>query len=86
MNWNRLDFDCITESDPINNYTKPKTFELMKVYAHKLSRPFKFARIDLYEYKETIRLGEITFIPMGSQFFCKKQEHNILLGKYIKLF
>ena len=86
MNWNRLDFDCITESDPINNYTKPKTFELMKVYAHKLSHPFKFARIDLYEYKETIRLGEITFIPMGSQFFCKKQEHNILLGKYIKLF
>ena len=86
MNWNKLDFDCITEKDPINNYTKPKTFELMKEYAHKLSRPFKFARVDLYEYKETVRLGEITFIPMNSFFFCKKKEHEIELGKYIKLF
>ena len=68
MNWNRLDFDCITRSDPINNYTKPKNFELMKEYAHKLSRPFKFVRIDLYEYKEMIRLGEMTFIPMNKIF------------------
>ena len=37
MNWNKLNFNCITKSDPINNYTKPKTFELMKEYAHKLS-------------------------------------------------
>ena len=86
MNWNRLDFDCITRSDPINNYTKPKNFELMKEYAHKLSRPFKFVRIDLYEYKEMIRLGEMKFIPMNSKFFCKKKENNIQLGNYLKLF
>ena len=86
MNWNRLDFDCITQSDPINNYSKPKRFELMKEYARKLSHPFKFARIDLYEYKDMVRLGEITFVPMNSNFLCKKNEHNIELGKYIKIF
>ena len=86
MNWNKLDFNCISQSDPKNIYPKPKTFELMKKYAHKLSRPFKFARVDLYEYNGNVRLGEITFIPMNSQFYCKKIEHNIELGKYMKLF
>ena len=86
MNWNKLDFDCISRKDPINIYPKPKTFELMKKYVHKLSKPFKFARIDLYEYKGNIRLGEITFLPMNSHFFCKKPEHMIELGRYLKLF
>ena len=86
MNWNKLDFDCISQKDPISIYPKPKTFELMKLYAHKLSKPFKFARVDLYEHKGSVRLGEITFIPMNSHFFCKKPEHNIELGRYLKLF
>ena len=86
MNWNKLDFDCLSERDPYNIYSKPKTFELMKEYAHKLSRPFKFARIDFYEHKGEIRLGEITFTPMNGFFFCKKYEHNVELGKYIRIF
>jgi len=86
MNWNKLDFECISKPDHINIYPKPKNFELMKKYAHKLSKPFKLARVDLYEYKGNIRLGEITFIPMNSHFFCKKPEHTIELGRYLKLF
>ena len=86
MNWKKLDFDCLSEKDPFNIYPKPKTFELMKKYAHKLSRPFKFVRIDLYEYKGEVRLGELTFTPMNGHFLCKKPEHNIELGKYLKLF
>ena len=86
MNWNKLDFICLSEPDPINTYPKPKNFELMKKYVQKLSKPFKFTRVDLYEYKGNIRLGEITFIPMNSHFFCKIPEQNIELGKYLKLF
>ena len=50
----------------------------MKKYAHKLSKPFKLARVDLYEYKGNIRLGEITFIPMNSHFlsYWKLRPHN----------
>ena len=85
-NWNKLDFICLSQPDPINTYPKPKNFELMKKYVQKLSKPFKFTRVDLYEYKGNIRLGEITFIPMNSHFFCKIPEQNIELGKYLKLF
>ena len=58
----------------------------MKKYASKLSKPFRLARVDLYDYENEVRLGEITFLPMNSNFICKKKEHNIELGKYIKLF
>ena len=86
MEWNRLDFHCGTRPHPTEIYPKPKTFELMKKYARKLSRPFKLARIDFYEYNGELRLSEVTFTPMNSLFICEKQEHNIELGKYLKLF
>ena len=57
----------------------------MKKYASKLSRPFKLVRVDLYDHGGEVRLGEMTFLPMNSQFICKDQEHNIELGKYIRI-
>ena len=57
----------------------------MKKYASKLSRPFKFARVDFYEYNNEVKLGEITFLPMNGFFICNKTEHNIELGKYLVL-
>ena len=58
----------------------------MKYYASKLSKPFKLVRVDLYEYNNEVRLGEVTFVPMNSQFLCKDEEHNKMLSKYLKLF
>ena len=52
-------------------YPKPKLFELMKIYARKLSKDFKFVRVDLYELENEIGLGELAFIPMNSFFWCK---------------
>ena len=49
MNWNLLDFDCLSQRHPTNIYEKPKLFELMKEYSIKLSHDFKFVRVDLYE-------------------------------------
>ena len=40
----------------------------MKKYASKLSKDFKFVRVDLYELENEIRLWELTFIPMNSFF------------------
>ena len=34
-------------------------------YAKKLSKPFKFVRVDLYEFNEKIIFGELTFTPAG---------------------
>ena len=86
MEWNRLNYYCVESPHPTDIYPKPQTFELMKKYASKLSRPFKFARVDFYEFNNEVRLGEITFLPTNGFVRCKKKEHDIELGKYLKLF
>ena len=83
MNWNFLNFHCLSKPHPTYIYQKPKYFELMKEYAKKLSSEFKFVRVDLYELESEVRLGELTFIPMDSLFFCKNKEDEIELGKDI---
>ena len=48
----------------------------MKTYARKLSKDFKFVREDLYELENEIRLGELTFTPMNSFFWCKNKSND----------
>ena len=83
MNWKFINFFCLSEPHPKYHYPKPKFFELMKEYATKLSKNFKFVRVDLYELENEIRLGELTFIPMNSFFYCKSKDQEIELGKEI---
>ena len=85
IDWNPLVFNCKTPSQPLTINFKPKNFELMKKYAKKLSKPFIFVRVDLYEYNNEIRLGELTFLPMNGYYNCDKKFH-LELGKYLKLF
>ena len=85
MNWNFLNFHCLSHPHPFYNYTKPKFFEIMKKYASILSSDFKFVRVDLYEIENEVRLGELTFTPMNSFFNCKNKSHEIELGKDIKI-
>lgn len=83
MNWTFLNFSCMSEPHPSFNYSKPKFFHLMKEYAKKLSSDFKFVRVDLYQLENEIRLGELTFIPMNSFFYCKNKNDEIEIGKDI---
>ena len=55
----------------------------MKKYAIIFSKDFKFVRVDIYELENEIRLGELTFIPMNSFFYCKNKDQEIELGKEI---
>ena len=83
MNWNFMNFYCLSQPHPKNYYPKPKFFEIMKKYARILSQDFKFVRVDLYELENEVRLGELTFTPMNSFFYCKYKEQEIELGKEI---
>ena len=86
MNWNFLNFHCLSKPHPTFIYPKPKLFDKMKIYAKKLSNNFKFVRVDLYELKNNeIRLGELTFAPMNSFFYCKNKRDEIKLGLNIKI-
>ena len=85
MNWNFLNFHCLSQPHPFYNFTKPKYFKIMKKYASILSNEFRFVRVDFYELEKEIRLGELTFTPMNTFFNCKNKSHEIELGKYIKI-
>lgn len=47
------------------NFYKPENFNNMIYIAEKLSKPFKFVRIDMYNINGKIYLGEMTFSPSG---------------------
>ena len=83
MDWNFINFHCLSQPHPTYKYPKPKFFEEMKEYARKLSADFRFVRVDLYELENEVRLGELTFTPMNSFFYCKNKKDEIELGKYI---
>ena len=83
MNWTFLDFHCLSHPHPTYIFRKPKLFEKMKEYARKLSIDFKFVRIDFYELDNEVKLGEMTFTPMNSFFYCIKKENEIELGRDI---
>ena len=67
----------------INARMEPPSFELMKEISAKLSKKFKFVRVDLYQLENEVRLGELTFIPMNSIFTCADKQDEITLGKDI---
>jgi hypothetical protein len=77
MDWNFIDFHCLSEPHPTYQYPKPKFFEEMKELARKLSADFRFVRVDLYELENEVRLGELTFTPMNSFFNCTKKQDEI---------
>lgn len=61
---------------------RPKSFDLMKKMAAKLSSPFPFVRIDFYEINDKPVFGEMTFTP-GMQETSTEFAHR--LGEKIVL-
>jgi hypothetical protein len=69
-------------------YPKPSNFKDMVKMAEKLSKPFKFVRIDLYSIKGKTYLGEFTFSPGGYQgrFVNSKGENqDIRIGRMLQI-
>lgn len=53
---------------------QPATWDTMKDMARTLSKPFRYVRVDLYEYKERPVFGELTFWPLGG--CCKTKDER----------
>ena len=60
-----------------SSFTKPECWDEMKNVAERLGKNFKFVRVDLFEAKDRIYAGELTFWPM---FGCYKGEGQKKLG------
>lgn len=68
-----------------SKYKKPNNFNLMVEYSKKLSKLFKFVRVDFYEVNNKVYLGELTFTPGACVFNYKNPEDNILVGDMLKI-
>ena len=84
LNWNEL---MIGKPDYRSNkeLKKPERLEEMINLAEKLSIPFPFVRIDFYEYKGNVILGEMTFTPAANcaQYYTK--DGNLFLGDMLEI-
>lgn len=84
MNFNPVDVSHgFRRLDP--EPTKPHNFELMKQLAAQLSSGIPFVRIDFFEVNEEVYFGEYTFYDWGGMKAFKSFEHELELGKYIKI-
>lgn len=85
FNWKPL--NIVTErfyTDP-TRFMKPDSLEEMYQVAERLSAPFPFVRVDLYDYKGTVIFGELTFTPTGGLGKAFSEKANIEFGKMLKL-
>ncbi len=68
-------------SEPI---PRPEHLDEMLEIAEKLSRDFKYVRVDLYQLQDGIRFGEMTFLP-GAGVYQWDDETNRVFGEKLKL-
>ena len=71
--------------DPKIKINKPKNLKLMLKYAKMLSQEFVFVRVDLYEFNNTVYLGELTFTPTNGFVYWKNRQQSIKVGKMMDI-
>lgn len=86
-----LDFNFLPEvtlgydNDPAAIIEKPKNFDLMLEYAKKLSKPFSHVRVDLYNIKNDIIFGELTFTKGAGFDKIRPYEFDVEMGNMLDL-
>ena len=82
--WRVLDY-AADEIKASHTIPAPKALQQMNKIARKLSEPFPFARVDLYDLNGKVYFGELTFTPMGGLISDKVQtkEAQMILGSCI---
>ena len=67
IDWQPLN-DIRSKFNPSHDVAKPKHLAEMVAIAKILSADFELVRVDLYEYKDQVFFGELTFSPGGGLF------------------
>lgn len=80
-------FNEITRTDfrKAGNFSKPINFDQMVEYSKILSRDFKFVRVDFYEIKGQLYLGELTFTPGAGMFKYVNSAYDRIVGDMLNL-
>lgn len=85
LNWNNTPVMYKTYEQYDILPKKPEKLNEMLQVAEKLSKNFKYVRIDLYMIENEIKFGEITFTPASGIGKFENEKNNELLGSWIKL-
>lgn len=81
--WNHIPI-CKNEID-ITKFPKPEHLEEMIEIAAKLSAPFPFVRVDLYEAECKVIFGELTFTPTGGMATYYTEAVEKKYGEFISI-
>ncbi len=85
VNWNGEKL-FLTYPNIIENVSKPLNLQKMIQLAEKLSEPFLFCRVDLYEHLGRIYFGEITLFPGGASEPFGSYAEDLEMGKMIDIY
>lgn len=83
--FNCLDIKVKRERFDESIVKKPKNLKQMIEYAEKLSAPFPFCRVDLYNIDGNIYFGETTFYPGGGTQIVAPEKWEQRMGDWIDL-
>lgn len=81
VSWERIFFGV---DDRTPSISKPSSYLEMMVIVNRLSSPFPFVRVDLYEIDGKPVFGELTFTP-GFDKFCYYGENILHLGNKLDI-
>lgn len=73
--WKKTDFPLIM----------PENFARMVAIAEKLSKPFPFVRVDLYNINQTIYFGEMTFTPAKGTLILDDDRADFEMGSWLDI-
>ena len=62
--------------------SRPPAWDRMKAMARTLSEPFRYVRVDLYDYQERPVFGELTFWPLAG---CYKTSDEPVFGRMLDI-
>ena len=83
--WNFRNIEKTVPNDKNINIPKPGNFDEMLSICRKLSQPFPYARVDLYNLDGSILFGELTFFPSSGYSKFRDEELEIEMGQYLDL-
>ncbi len=85
MDWQLMPFGKELPHNPDIKVERPAMFEEMKTIAERLSQPFKYVRVDLYQVFDKVYFGELTFFPAGGAPDFVPAEYDRIVGDMLQL-
>lgn len=83
--WNPINIATERFYTSPDRFDRPKNLDEMWKIAEKLSKPFPFVRVDLYEVNGKVYFGELTFTPTSGLGKAYSNKGNLEMGQQMYL-